>query len=64
MLAANRNCPVCQSRPRSWYVKDKNGRFPGRKKLLWNAEEMKITNFDDANQFVKRQYRDGYGFNA
>jgi len=49
---------------RSWYVKDEKGRFPGRKKLLWNAEEMKITNFDEANQFVKRQYRDGYSFNA
>ena len=49
---------------RSWYVKDDKGRFPGRKKLLWDAEKMKITNFDEANQFVKRQYRDGYTFNA
>lgn len=34
--------------------------YPGRKKLLWDAKNMKITNFDEANQFVKRQYRDGW----
>ena len=34
-----------------------NGKYPGRKKLLWDGENMKITNFDEANQFVKRQYR-------
>jgi predicted dehydrogenase len=46
---------------RSWNIK--NGRnFPGRKKLLWDAENMKITNFDEANQFVRRTYRDGYSF--
>jgi predicted dehydrogenase len=33
---------------------------PGRKKLLWNGEEMKITNFEVANQFVKREYRKGW----
>jgi len=32
-------------------------RYPGRKQLLWNGEEMKITNFEPANQFVKRVYR-------
>jgi len=31
--------------------------FPGRKKLLWDGENMKITNFDMANKFVKREYR-------
>jgi hypothetical protein len=44
-------------------VKDKdgdNGSFPGRKKLLWDGKNMKITNFDEANQFVQRKYRDGY----
>src|ERR1035438_8174310 len=45
---------------RSWNIKGKNG-FPGRKKLLWDAINMKITNFDEANQFVKREYRDGWG---
>lgn len=34
--------------------------YPGRKKLLWNAKEMKVTNFDEANQFVKREYREGW----
>ncbi|MDZ7645742.1 MAG: hypothetical protein U5K54_00430 [Cytophagales bacterium] len=29
--------------------------YPGRYiKLLWDGPNMKITNFDDANQFVKR----------
>lgn len=31
--------------------------FPGRKKLLWDGENMRITNFERANQFVKRNYR-------
>ena len=34
--------------------------YPGRKKLLWDGVNMKITNFDDANQFVKREYREGW----
>ncbi len=34
--------------------------YPGRKKLLWDGENMQITNFDDANQFVKRKYREGW----
>ncbi len=34
--------------------------FPGRKKLLWDGNNMKITNFDPANQFVRRTYRDGW----
>ncbi len=36
-------------------------KFTGRKKLLWDAKNMKITNFDAANQFVKRDYREGWG---
>jgi predicted dehydrogenase len=35
-------------------------KFVGRKKLLWDAKNMKVTNFDEANQFVRRQYRDGW----
>lgn len=34
--------------------------YPGRKKLLWDAKNMKITNFDEANAFVKREYRAGW----
>jgi hypothetical protein len=28
--------------------------------LLWDGPNMKITNFDEANQYVKRTYRDGW----
>jgi predicted dehydrogenase len=38
----------------------KGNTFPGRKKLLWDAPNMRITNFDEANQFVKRDYRQGW----
>jgi len=35
--------------------------YPGRFiKLLWDGPSMKITNFEDANQFVKRTYRSGW----
>ena len=35
--------------------------FPGRYiSLLWDGPNMKITNFDDANQFVQRTYREGW----
>jgi hypothetical protein len=44
---------------RSYSMRTETG-FPGRKKLLWDAKNMKITNFDDANQFVKREYRQGW----
>ena len=42
---------------RSFYHKEGNNNFPGRKKLLWDGMNMRITNFEPANQFVKRQYR-------
>ena len=45
---------------RSWNIKDGKGNFTGRKKLLWDAQNMKVTNYDEANQFVKRTYREGY----
>jgi predicted dehydrogenase len=46
---------------RSWNIKDATGKkFPGRKKLLWDAANMRITNFDEANQFVRREYRQGW----
>ncbi|TRX42961.1 Gfo/Idh/MocA family protein [Flavobacterium restrictum] len=35
--------------------------FPGRSaKLLWDNDAMRITNFDEVNQFVKRNYREGW----
>ena len=54
---------------RTWNIRKEkpasaNGRpqwsYPGRKKLLWDAPNMKITNFEEANQFVKREYRKGW----
>jgi len=49
---------------RSYDIQKKNGKdinYPGRNiKLLWDGSNMKITNFDEANQFVKRTYRDGW----
>jgi hypothetical protein len=38
--------------------------YPGRYiKLLWDNDNMKVTNFDDVNQFVKREYRKGFSLN-
>lgn len=37
-----------------------NAEFYGRKKLLWDGENMKITNLEEANQFVGRTYREGF----
>ncbi|MNP99821.1 putative oxidoreductase [compost metagenome] len=35
--------------------------YPGRSaKLLWDNDAMRITNFDEVNQFVKRDYREGW----
>ena len=35
--------------------------YPGRNlKLVWDNKQMKVTNFDAVNQYVKREYRDGY----
>jgi len=45
---------------RSYAMQGPNGTTPGRKTLLWDAKNMKITNFDEANQFVKREYREGW----
>ncbi len=38
--------------------------YPGRYiKLLWDNDNMKVTNFDAVNQFVKREYRQGFSLN-
>lgn len=50
---------------RSYNYRESNGKggynYPGRKKLLWDGPNMRITNFEPANAFVKRQYRNGWG---
>ncbi len=50
---------------RSWMLKNPkltgwSDKYLGRKKLLWDAKNMKVTNFDEANQFVKRTPRPGW----
>ncbi|SHN21740.1 Predicted dehydrogenase [Cyclobacterium lianum] len=49
---------------RSYMLRRENSRgqaeFFGRKKLLWDGENMRITNLEEANQFVGREYRDGF----
>nr|WP_068888976.1 Gfo/Idh/MocA family oxidoreductase [Pedobacter panaciterrae] len=39
--------------------------YPGRNiKLLWDNDLMKVTNLDDVNQYVKREYRKGWTLGA
>ncbi|MBD2699181.1 Gfo/Idh/MocA family oxidoreductase [Spirosoma sp. BT702] len=51
---------------RSWMLRDNPSakrsvdKYNGRKKLYYDAPNMKITNYDLANQFVKRDYRAGW----
>lgn len=41
-----------------------DGQYPGRNlKLIWDNDAMKVTNFDIVNQFVKREYPQGWGIN-
>jgi len=36
--------------------------YPARYvELLWDNDNMKVTNVDDVNQFIKRDYREGFG---
>ena len=40
----------------------KDYKFSGRYiALKWDGENMKVTNFEPANQFIKREYRKGWG---
>ena len=42
-------------------TKSGNSTYPGRNiQLLWDGPNMKITNFEEANQYVKRTYREGW----
>ncbi len=34
--------------------------YPGRRKLLWDGENMRITNYEKANEWVSREYRKGW----
>jgi predicted dehydrogenase len=43
-----------------YFEQDRGFKYPGRKKLLWDAKNMQITNFDPANEFVMRSYREGW----
>lgn len=49
---------------RSYLLRRKNEKdqmeFFARRKLLWDGENMRITNLEEANQFVGRTYRDGF----
>ena len=50
---------------RSYHISRKNDKgkdvYPGRNiRLMWDGPNMRITNFDEANQYVKREYRDGW----
>ncbi|MEB2784459.1 Gfo/Idh/MocA family protein [Algoriphagus persicinus] len=49
---------------RSYMLRRENSKgqpeFYGRKKLLWDGDKLLITNFEDANQFVGRTYREGW----
>jgi hypothetical protein len=39
--------------------------YPGRYiKLLWDNDNMKVTNLDAVNQFIKRDYPDGFKLNV
>ncbi len=44
---------------------DRGFNFPGRDiKLLWDNNNMKVSNLDVVNQFIKREYRQGYSLKA
>jgi predicted dehydrogenase len=42
--------------PTSWAPYD----YPGRVRLEWDSENMRIKNFEEANAFVGREYRSGW----
>jgi len=52
---------------RSWVLESKTAdgktKLAGRKKLIWDAKNMKVTNFDEANEFVRIKYREGWSLN-
>ena len=39
--------------------------YPGRGvELLWDSQQLRVTNFDEVNRFVKREYRPGWSLGA
>ncbi|MDO4587601.1 MAG: Gfo/Idh/MocA family oxidoreductase [Planctomycetia bacterium] len=36
--------------------------YAGQKEIFWNPDKMKVENLPEANQFLTREYRDGWGF--
>ncbi|MFQ5446526.1 MAG: Gfo/Idh/MocA family protein [Saprospiraceae bacterium] len=42
--------------PTSWAPYE----YPGRLRLEWDSENVRVTNFEQANKFVKREYREGW----
>ncbi len=34
--------------------------YPGRRTIQWDGPNMKVTNWEEANQWVKREYREGW----
>ncbi len=34
--------------------------YPGRRKIMWDGEAMRVTNFEKANEWVKGSYRKGW----
>lgn len=48
---------------RSYMLREGEGRtakYIGRQQLNWDAANMRVTNFEAANQFVRREYRAGW----
>ncbi len=43
-------------KPTDWAPFD----YPGRRKLKWDGDAMKVTNYDKANNWVTRDYRSGW----
>ncbi len=35
--------------------------YPGRRTIKWDGDAMKVTNYEFANNWVKREYREGWG---
>lgn len=42
------------------YMQKTGKNFDGRKRLLWDSEKLKVKNYDAANEFVGRKYRNGW----